>query len=87
MSVIWTSPLSDYNRVTAPTQFALPLLSYLMWTQHWLLTELKKIDREARKIIVENGGRHHCGSTSILYLPREKGGSGLRSVERGIPGD
>lgn len=27
MSVIWTSPLSDYNRVTASNQFALPVLS------------------------------------------------------------
>ena len=82
MSVIWTGPLSDHNRVAASDQFALPLLSYLMWTQHWPLTELRKIDREARKIIVENGGKHPCGSTSILYLPREKGGRGLRSVEQ-----
>ena len=44
--------------------------------------ELRKIDREARKIIVENGGKHPCGSTSILYLLREKGGRGLRSVEQ-----
>ena len=53
-----------------------------MWTQHWPLTELRKIDREARKIIVENGGKHTCGSTSILYLPGEKGGRGLHSVEQ-----
>ena len=66
MSVIWTSPLSDHNRVTASNQFALPLLSYLMWTHHWLLTELRKIYREARKIIVENGEKHPCGSTSII---------------------
>ena len=82
MSVIWTSHLSDHNRVTASNQFALPLLSYLMWTQHWPLTELSKIDREARKIIVKSGGKHPCGSTSILYLPREKGGRILRSVEQ-----
>ena len=64
-------------------QFALPLLSYLIWTQHWPLTELRKIDREARKIIGhENGGKHPCGSTSILYLPREKGGRGLHSLEQ-----
>ena len=81
MSVILSSPLSDYNRVIALNQFALPLLSYLMWTQHWPITEMKKVDREARKIIVENGGKHPCGSTALLYLPREKGGRGLRSVE------
>ena len=39
-------------------------------------------EREARKIVVENGGRHPCGSTSLLYLPRDKGGRGLRSIER-----
>ena len=27
MSVIWTSPLSDYNRVVASNQFALPVLT------------------------------------------------------------
>jgi len=81
LSVIWSSPLSDYNRVVASNQFALPVLGYLMWTQHWPVTDLKIIDRQARKIIVENGGKHPGGSTSLLYLPREKGGRGLRAVE------
>ena len=81
LSVIWSSPLSDYNRVVASNQFALPVLGYLMWTQHWPVTDLKIVDREARKIIVENGGKHPGGSTALLYLPREKGGRGLRAVE------
>lgn len=72
MSVVWSSPLSDENRVIATNQYALPVLSYLMWTQ----TEIKKIDREARKIIVNN-----IGSTALLYLSREQGGRGLQSVE------
>ncbi|XP_068757656.1 uncharacterized protein [Montipora capricornis] len=81
MSIIWSSPLSDHNRVTASNQFALPVLGYLMWTQQWPVTELKRLDGEARKIIVENGGKHPSGSTAILYMPREKGGRGLRSIE------
>ena len=81
LSVIWSSPLSDYNRVVASNQLALPVLGYLMWTQHWPVTDLKIVDREARKIIVENGGKHPGGSTALLYLPREKGGRGLRAVE------
>lgn len=52
------SPLSDYNRVVACNQFALPLLGYLICTQHWALTELRKVDRKARKTVVENGGKH-----------------------------
>ena len=81
LSVIWSSPLSDYNRVMASNQFALPVLGYLMWTQHWPITDLKTLDRESRKIIAENGGKHPGGSTTLLYLPREKGGRGLRAIE------
>ena len=77
MSIIW----SDHNRVTASIQSALPVLGSLMWTQHWPVTELKKLNREARKIVVENSGKHPSGSTAILYMPRKKGGRGLRSIE------
>ena len=45
------------------------------------MTELKTLDREARKKVVENGGKHPSGLTAILYMPREKGGRGLRSIE------
>ena len=42
-----------------------------MWTQQWPVTALKKLDGEARKIVVENGGKHPSGSTAILYMSRE----------------
>ena len=53
-----------------------------MWTQQWPVTELKRLNRETRKIVVENGGKHPSGSTAILYVPRENGGRGLRSIEK-----
>ena len=31
--------------------------------------------------MVESGGKHPLGSMALVYLPREKGGSGLCSVE------
>ena len=34
ISIVWSSPLSDCNRVKATNQYALPVLRYLMWTQH-----------------------------------------------------
>ena len=67
--------------MAASNQFALPILAYLMWTLHWSLTDLRNLDREARKIIVSSGGKHPLSSTVLLYLAREKGGRGLRSVE------
>ena len=82
LSVIWPGPLSDINRVTANNQLTMPVRTYLMWTLHWLIPELQVIDREARKIICENGGKHPLSSTAVMYLAGEKGGRGLRSVER-----
>ena len=73
LSVIWSSPLSDYNRVVASNQFALPVLGYLMWTQHWPVTDLKIVDWEERKIIVEYGGKHPGGSKGPIVPPKRKG--------------
>ncbi|XP_068726388.1 uncharacterized protein [Montipora capricornis] len=81
LAIIWSSPLSDHSRVVATNQYALPVLSYLMWTQTWPLAQLQQVDREARKIIVQFGGKHPQGSTAILYMSRKCGGRGLRSVE------
>ena len=76
LSVIWSSPLSDHHKVVATNQFALPVLVYFMWTQVWPITELQRLDRESRKIMVENGGKHALG-----ILPWRVGGKGLKSIE------
>ena len=51
LSVVWTSPLSDCNRVIATNQFALPVLTYPMWTKQWPLAELRDIDRQTRSSV------------------------------------
>lgn len=82
MSFIWSSTLSDHHSVIASTQFAMPAISYFMWSQHWPMTELREIKREAHNIVVENGGKNPCGSTSLLYLPTVPAGRGLCSIVR-----
>ena len=52
-----------------------------MWTQHWPLAELREIDRETRKLVSENGGKHLLRSTAVFYLLRVAGGRGMKSVE------
>ena len=81
LSIIWTSPMSDANRVKATNQFALPVLTYPMWTQHWPLGEPQSLDRETRKLTSETDG-NPLRSAAVLFLPREKGGFGQRSVEK-----
>ena len=82
VSVIWSSPLLDWNKVKSTNEFALSTFVYLMWTQRWPLAKLRKIDQRLRKIIVANGGRHPTSSNSTLLLSRSIGGRGLRSVEQ-----
>ena len=82
LSVIWSSPLSDYNRVLATSQFALPALTYFMWTQVCTTTDLQRLNRETRKVMVVHGAKHPLSSTDLLYLPRKIGGRGLKSIER-----
>ena len=53
-----------------------------MWTQHWPITERRGKERDARKILAENGGKHPFGLTSLMYLLRDKGGKGLHWIER-----
>ena len=62
LSIIWSSPLSDYHRAAASNQYALPVLTYFMWNQTWPLADLQQLDREACKVIEENGGNHPLGS-------------------------
>ena len=42
---------------------------------------MRQVDRDALKIETEGEGEHPCGTTSLLYLPRDKGGRGLSFVE------
>ena len=32
LSIIWSSPLSDHAKVVASNEYALPVLTHLMWT-------------------------------------------------------
>ena len=73
--------MSDANRVKATNQFALPVFTYPMWTQHWPLGELQSIDRETRKLTSEHDGKP-LRSTAVLFLPRDKGGLGQRTVDQ-----
>ena len=80
LSIIWSTPLSDHANVVASNQYALPVLTYLMWTQTWAIANIQQLDREERKIIVEKGGNQPKGLTAILYVSRKLYGRGLKSV-------
>ena len=80
-TVIWTSPLSDFNKVLATNSFAMSLVNYFMWSQRITITDLRKIDAAILSIINDVYAKHKNQMNSILYLPRNYGGCGLISVE------
>ena len=52
-----------------------------MPTQRWPMSELQRLDREVRKVIVENGGKHPAGSSALFSSPIEVGGRGMKTVD------
>ena len=72
--------MSDTNRVQASNQLAMPVLSHLMWYQHWCLIDLCDIDRPAPKIVCQSDDKHPPGMKATVYLPRALGGRGMRSI-------
>ena len=47
-NVIWTSLLSDFNKVLTTNSFAMPPVNYFMWSQRISITDLSKIDAAVR---------------------------------------
>ena len=64
LSIIWSSPLSDHAKVVASKEYALPVVTYLMWTQTWRIANIQQLDLEGTQIIVEIGGNHPQGIDS-----------------------
>ena len=52
-----------------------------MWTANWKMNDLKEADGRTREIIRESSAMHNSESVKLLYLPDNRGCSGLKSVE------
>ena len=80
-SIVWSSPLSDYNKILATNVFVLSPANYYMWSEKMNLTDLRNLDIIVREAINRNCGKYKLQMNSSLYLPRCKGGRGMRSFE------
>ena len=88
--VIWSSPISEsyFHKVMTTNQiFALPVLSYSMWTQIWPIAKLQRNDREAHEMMTENGRKHPLSFIDLRYLPRKSGSRGPEVHREGIEAD
>ena len=77
---IWSSELSSVNKSIAHNSFAVPVLIPTFGLLQWNIKELEDIDIRTRKLLCATGNFHINGDIDRLYLPRTKGGRGLKSA-------
>ncbi len=79
--VIWKSNLYDINKVVATNSFVDGCVEYYFWGCNMRIDFLKQLDREIRSVMNKCGAKHTNTVNGSLYLPRGKGGRGLKSLE------
>ncbi len=80
-NVVWTSPLSEYNKVVATNVFVHSSLEYFMWSEKFKLEDIRDMDQSIRTILNEQQAKYKLQLNESLYLPRKKGGRGLKCLE------
>ena len=78
---IWTSELSDYNKVTAHNTFATPVITPTVGILDWTIAEIEQLDIKTRKKLTLSGSFHPNSDIDKLYISRSKGGRGLKSIK------
>ena len=79
--LIWSSLLSDINKCIASNMFVNSAVEYYFWTVKFTIETIKEMDGIIRKVMNALGAKHTQQMNVINYLPRQKGGRGLRSLE------
>ena len=92
LSVIWSSPLSDRAKVVVSNQYALPVLTYLMWTQTWLIANIQQLHGRIQDFFLGGSALVSCSTSTpinhivffgripvVLVKPRVISGGGGRT--------
>ena len=79
--IIWNSNLYDWNKVLATNIYVNGCIEYYFWGCNLRIDFLKETDRSIRKVMNVCGAKHTNTVNEGLYLSRQKGGRGLKSVE------
>ena len=79
--IIWSSNLSDANKCLASNAFINGAVEYYFWAVKFAIQVPKDMDIAIRDSMNETGCKHTNLMNDVNYLPRKKGGRGLRSLE------
>ena len=77
---VWSSELSDSNKVIAHSSFAVPIITTTIGIIDWAIDEIRQIDINTRKLLTMTGSFHPSSDVDRICMTRVKGGRGLRSI-------
>ena len=78
---ILRTELNGRNKIEAINSLAVPVVQYSFGIIDWRISEFKKIDKKARKLLNMQKMLHPKADVERLYIPRKDGGRGLIEVE------
>ncbi|KAI5748311.1 hypothetical protein M8J77_024164 [Diaphorina citri] len=73
--------LNGKNKMSAITALAVPVIQYSFGVIKWTQAEIRKMDRQTRKLLTMYGALHPRADVDRLYIPRKEGGRGLLGIE------
>ena len=79
--MITKSELDAINRMEAINTLATPVVTYSFNIVDWKMEEIRKLDRNTRKLLTMERMHHPRADVDRMYLPRNKGGGGLLQLE------
>ena len=79
--LVWSSLLSDINKCKACNIFVNSATEYYFWSVKFTINTIQEMDNIVRRVMNTVGAKHNAQMNVINYLPRSKGGRGLRSFE------
>ena len=77
---IWSSELSDLNKVIAHNSFVVPIITPTIGIIEWTIDEIRQIDINTRKFLTWARSFHPNSDVDIIHMSRAKRGRGLRSI-------
>ena len=80
--IIWKSNLYDANKVYSSNIFINSAVEYFFWSIKFTSKFLKEADIAIRNAMNVSGAKHTHLMNAVVYLPRAKGGRGLKSLDQ-----
>ena len=77
---IWSSKLSDYNKVVAHNSSATPIIIPTVGIIDWTIDDIEQLDIKTRKILSMTGNLHPNSDINYLYVSRCNGGRGIKQI-------